>query len=174
LVGGAGADDFLFSASSNGVDTIIGFVAGTDDLDMTTNGVILSVVTGSTITSAGAAGDLLSTTLAADDTVHYISMNGAAANLTTGGTKTLSTSDLTATTLTNLAAYLDERFNGDTSGTSSSNSILVINWTASGSRSSYVYEFVNNLTDDAIQAGELTLIGIVDRGSKVLAVGDVI
>jgi hypothetical protein len=101
-------------------------------------------------------------------------MNGAAANLTTGGTKTLSTADLTATTLTNLAAYLGERFNADTSGSSSSNSILVINWTASGSRSSYVYEFVNNTVDDAIQAGELTLIGIVDRGSKVLAVGDVI
>lgn len=166
LSGGEGADDFVFQAASNGVDTITGFVSGTDDLNVTTNAVLAAVVD-VVVTTAGAGGVVI-----ADNTVAYVTMNGAAANLTTAGVATLSGADLTASTLTNLAAYLDERF--DSSATNANDAVLVINWTAGSSTTSYVYEHVEANATAAIEAGELTLIGIVDRGATVLTAGDVI
>ncbi len=172
LSGGDGADVFRFLAASNGADTITGFVSGTDDLDMVTNAVI-GAVAGNTIINAAAAGAGIAGTLGVDDSVFYISMNGAAANLTTGGTATLSTADLTAATLTNLATYLGERFTGN-SGANTNDAIIVINWTAGGSTSSYVYELINDGNANVLQAAELTLMGIVDRGTTVLTTGDII
>ncbi|SLM30353.1 hypothetical protein MTBBW1_2200007 [Desulfamplus magnetovallimortis] len=173
LSGDDGADDFVFEAASNGVDTISGFVSTVDDLDVQTGGLLGGLNAGQTITAAAAA-QALSTTLAASDTVHYISFNGAAANLTTGGAATLNQADMTATTLTNVAAYLGERFSTDTSGANANDSVVVVNWTAGSSTTSYVYEFVNDGADNVLQAAELTLIGVVDRGTTVLAVGDVV
>jgi hypothetical protein len=172
LTGGDGADDFVFTANIDGttvagVDTIIGFVSGTDDLDVSRIfDVAFNQVT--PIVAAG-AGDSVGLV---DNGVYYVSMNGAAANLTTGGTNTLSTSDMTATTLTNLAAYLDERFVG--TAVNAQDAVIVINWTAGGSTTSYVYEYVEANANDTIQGTELNLIGVVDRGTTVLTTGDVI
>jgi hypothetical protein len=168
LLGGDGADDFVFEAASNGVDSITDFVVGTDDLRITGN-VLAAVTEIAPITAAGAADSVTF----ADNNVLYVSMNGAAANLTTGGTATLSSADLTATTLTNLAAYLDERF--ATSANNTDDVLLVINWTAGGSTSTYLYEHIEANANATIQAAELTLLGVVTRGSTTpLTTGDVI
>lgn len=174
LTGGDAADTFQFESSqaTGGIDTIADFVTGTDKLNVTTGGLLGGIVAGQTITTAAAAQGLAAT-LATDNTVHYISLNGAAGNLTTGGTATLSAADMTATTLTNLTTYLAERFNTTTSGATTNDSVIVINWTAGGSTTSYVYEYVNDNTDNALQAAELTLLGVVSRGSSVLVAGDV-
>lgn len=167
LSGGEGADDFVFEAASNGVDTITGFVVGTDDLSITGN-VLAAVIEIAPITAAAAANSVAM----ADNSVYYVSMNGAAANLTTAGVATLAGADLTAGTLTNLATYLDERFVA--TGVNTNDALLVINWTAGGSTTTYVYEHVEANANATIEAAELTLIGIVDRGTTILTTGDVI
>jgi len=171
LTGGDAADTFRFEASqaANGIDTITDFVSGTDKLDLITTNAVVAAGGAVTATTTAGAGD--SITLA-DNDVRYISMNGAAANLTTAGTATLSAADLTASTLTNLAAYLDERI--ATSATNGHDAVIVVNWTAGGSTSSYVYEFIEANASATIQAAELTLLGVVTRGTTVLTTGDVI
>ena len=106
-----------------------------------------------------------------NDEVYYLSATGGAASLTTSGTATLLSSDLTASTLTNLAAYLDEYFVAST--TNGDDAIIVFNYTAPGSTSTYVYEYVEANTSNTIQAAELSLVAIVERGSTVLTTGDV-
>jgi recombinational DNA repair protein RecR len=96
-------------------------------------------------------------------------MNGAAANLTTLGDATLSGSDMTAATLTNLATYLSERF----TATANDDVVFAINWTAGGSTTTYIYDFTQSLTvNSTIEATELTLVGVVDRGATALVAGD--
>jgi Ca2+-binding RTX toxin-like protein len=165
LTGGAGADDFVLATGS--VATVSDFVSATDDLDVAT-GVLGAVVEVAPVTSAGAANSI---TLA-DNNVVYVSTTGAAANLTTGGTATLVLADFTAATLTNVAAYLEERFAA--SGTAGHDAVFVLNYTTSGSTTSYAYEFVNGAADATITADELSLIGVVSRGAAVLTTGDVI
>ena len=181
LTGDVGADHFGLQ-STNGVDTINGFVVGTDKISVGADAVaqnalsaataLFTVATGfdeiAPVTNAGVANSI---TLAVDDDVHYVSFNGAAANLTTGGTATLTGADLTATTLTNLAAYLDERY---VTANAADDTLFVVNWTAGGSTTSYLYHFVDGATNTTIEAGELTLVGIVDRGTTVLTTGDII
>lgn len=167
LSGGEGLDDFVFEAASNGVDTITGFVSGTDDLNVTAVGSVLggAIAGTTTVTAAGAATG--ASIFATDNQVFYLSFNGAAANLTTGDANTLTTADLTAGTLTNVAAYLGAYFNL-ASAANANDVVVVVNWTAGGSTTSYVYEAVNNAAADALTAAELTLIGVVDRGTTVL------
>lgn len=167
LTGGVGADDFVFSAASNGTDTITDFVSGTDDLNVGTN-VVGTLAEVAPITSAGATN---SVTLV-DDSAYYISTNGAAGNLTTGGTATLTTADLSKTTLTEVAAYLDERI--VTSGTDAQDTVFALNWTAGGSTQTYIYEHIEANNNNTIEAAELSLIGIVERGETVLTTGDFI
>lgn len=170
LTGGEGADKFFLHAA-NGVDTIVDFLVGTDDIRVGTaqsgEAVLLGAVTeAAPITTAGAAQAF------ANQNVYYVSFNGAAANLTTGGTATLSVADLTATTLTALATYLDERFNG--TGTNTHEVVVAVNWTAGGSTSTYIYEHVEANASAALEAAELTLVGIVSRGTTILTTGDII
>jgi len=163
LTGGDGADVFVFAASgSNGVDTISDFVTASDTIDMTTN------ISGAAVTiTAAAVAQVLVT-----QTEYYISTNGAAANLTTAGTATLNVADMTATTLTNLAAYLTERFTEINSGDVA---VLAINWTAGGNTNTYMYEFLEDATGTAVIASELTLTGIVNHAATaILAAGDLI
>ena len=163
LTGGDGADDFNFAAvGSNGIDTITDFVTASDDIDVATpigNNAVTIVAVGGAQTTV-------------DNTEYYISTNGTAANLTTAGTATLTETDLTATTLTSLAAYLDERF-ADLAGAGDVE-VFVINWTANGNDTSYVYEFVSNTNADFL-AAELTLTGIVQHtAAAILVDGDLI
>jgi Ca2+-binding RTX toxin-like protein len=162
---GAGADDVALSAS-NGVDTITDFTPGTDDIKVATSGPLGGL--GTERTTTGGAGAIA----LGDHGIEYISINGAAANLTTGGTAALALSDLTATTLTNLAAYLDERFTAPNSA--AQDCIFVINWTASGT-DAYIYEHVD-AGSTSVDAGELTLLAIVDHGltTTPMVAGDTI
>lgn len=165
LTGGVGADTFVFSAT-NGTDTIMDFVSGTDDLDVQTGGLLGGLTEQGPITAAGGLNSVTFT----DQDAYYVSANGAAANLTTGGTATLTTSDLTADTLTNVAAYLDELF--VTSSVNTDEVVMALNWTAGGSTKTYVYEHVEANTNATIEAAELSLVGIVERGDTVLTTGD--
>ena len=164
LTGGGDADDFVLATGS--VANITDFVVGIDGLDVV-SGVLAALGAETVTTSAGAADSI---TLA-DNDVQYVSTTGAAANLTTAGTAALALADLNAGTLTNLAAYLEERFAA--SGTAGDDAVFVLNYTAAGSTTSYVYEFVNGGADATITAGELSLIGVVTRDA-VLTTGDAI
>lgn len=163
LTGGDAVDTFVFAGVGlNGVDTITDFVTTVDKIDVTT-----SIVTAAVVQTAAAAQAAITTT-----TEYYLSTNGAAANLTTGGTATLNVADLTASTLTNLAAYLTERFS---EGTAADVAVLAINWTAGGNTTTYVYEFVEDATGTAVIASELTLTGIVTHAAGAILVnGDLI
>ncbi len=172
LTGNEGADAFVLHAT-NGVDTITDFLVGTDDLKVATGQSGETAMLGAVnevapITAAGAANSVTF----ADNSAYYVSFNGAAANLTTAGTATLSVADLTATTLTALAAYLDERF--ASSATNGDDVVLAVNWTAGGSTTTYIYEHVEADATATIVAAELTLVGIVSRGTTILTTGDFI
>ena len=166
LVGGDGADDFVFEAASNGVDTITGFVSGTDNLNVVTNVFGGAIAGATTITAAAAA--TAASIFATDNQVFFLSFNGAAANLTTGDANTLSGTDMTATTLTNLATYLGAHFNA-ASAVNANDVVVVVNWTAGSSTTSYVYELVNDGVANTLQAAEITLLGVIDRGTTVLS-----
>ena len=171
LTGGIGADVFVFD-NVNGKDTITDFVVGTDTINTQAaigSTALLDAAVGAGVTIAAAqAGNVV----LVNNQAYYVSMNGAAANLTTGGTATLTTADLTATTLTNVATYLDEQFNA--ANAADEEAIIVVNWTAGGSTKSYIYDFVDAGGDAAVDAAELTLIGVVERGTTVMAIGDLV
>lgn len=157
---GDGADQVVFAANgSNGVDTITDFVSLTDTINVTT------VITGAAVTITAAAVEQA----ILDNTEYYISTNGAAANLTTLGTATLNVADLTATTLTNLAAYLDERFLDDNADATDV-AVIAINWTAGGNVTTYTYEWAQDGVAATILAGELTLSGIVTHAADAILV----
>jgi hypothetical protein len=178
LSGGADADDFLIPDDGAGIDTVTDFVSGVDDISVTSSTMAIArrplsaIGTETATTSAGATNSIE----IADNDVHYVSVNGQAGALATGGTATLTSADLTASTLTNLAAYLDERFtNAVATGASGAvDAIFVINWTAPSSTTSHVYEFTENAASVNISASELALLGIIERSSAILTIGDVI
>lgn len=105
----------------------------------------------------------------ATDTTYVIEQTvGAAASLRTGGTATLAAADFTATTLTNLATFLSERFTGDNDTVADEFAVIVLN----NGTNSYIYAYADSTTaNTTIDAGELTLIGVVN--SAVLNAGDV-
>ena len=182
LTGDAGADVFGLQ-TGNGVDTITDFVVGTDKISLgaaavAQNGLsaataLIDALDASPTTITAAAGASGASLFAADNELFVISFNGAAGNLTTSGTATLTQADLTATSLTALAAYLGEQFNA-ASGANTDDALVAINWTAGGSTTTYLYEAVNNNTADVLQAGELTLVGVVERGTTVMVANDFI
>lgn len=181
LTGDVGADVFGLQAS-NGVDTITGFVSATDDISLGAVAVAQNALSPATalVTLSGAlsgqeiaagAGAANSVTIAVADDYLIFNLNGAAANFTTAGTATLTAADLTATTLTALAAYLDERV---VTANAADEALIAINWTAGGSTQTYLYRFNDAAGDTAVDAGELTLVGVVDRGTTALVAGDFI
>jgi len=111
------------------------------------------------ITAAGAQGAL------ADDRSIIVSANGTAANLTTSGTATVSTADFTAGTLTAVAAYLTERF---TVIATNQENVVVFNDTTAGQNKSYVYDVNEVGGNTSIDAGDITLVGVIDNGGTDL------
>ena len=178
LSGGADADDFLIPDDGAGIDTVTDFVAGVDDISVTSSTMAIArrplsaIGTETATTSAGATNSIE----IADNDVHYISLDGQAGALTIDGTATLTSADLAASTLTNLAAYLDERFTNSvaTGASGDVDAIMVVNWTAPSSTVSYVYEFTENAASVNISGSELALLGIIERSSTILTIGDVI
>ena len=177
LTGGIDGDDFLLADDGSWFDTITDFESSVDDISVTSSAMdglepLSAIGTETATTSAGATNGIE----IADNDVHYVSVNGQAGALTTGGTATLTFADLTASTLTNLAAYLDERFtNAVATGTTGAvDAIIVVNWTAPSSTTSYVYEFTENAASVNISASELALLGVIERSSAILTIGDVI
>lgn len=91
-----------------------------------------------------------------DDRTYVIEQTlGAAAALTTGGTATLTTADFTATTLTNVAAYLAERYT--TSNDTNTDVVFVLN----NGTNTYVYQHTSSANGTTIDAAELQLIGVI-------------
>ena len=170
LTGGLGNDNFVMDSGKN---TVTDFVSGTDKI-------VVGNVPGATGFLGAALGTVHTTTngategniFATNDDAYVMTFNGAAANLTTSGTATLTTADLTAKTLTNLATYLGEHYS-TTSGTAASEVAVVVNWTAGGSTTSYVYDLNNDGTDNAIQASEISLVGIIEHGTTDIATTDI-
>lgn len=166
----AAVDTVIFSASTtNGLDTITGFQGGatatSDKLDVRDMAGV--VVAGTAITAAGA----VIATADRKDFLQVINTDGTAASITTGGTKTLAAADFTAGTLTNVAAFIAEKFTGNSTATDGDTGIYAINYTAAGSTTTYIYQWDNNATADVTQAVELVLVGAVTR-DVVLVNGD--
>jgi hypothetical protein len=159
------------STTANGLDTINGFTAGgtttTDDLNVVAM-TAAAITAGTLISSASAAVD----TADRRDFLQVINTDGTAASITTGGSKTLAFADLTAGTLTNVAAFIAERFTGASRDNGADTGVYVINWTASGSTTTYVYQWDNDTTANVTQAAELALVGIVNRGTTTLVNAD--
>lgn len=75
--------------------------------------------------------------------------------------------------LTNLAAYLDERFVGTT--TPGDEALIVINYVLPVSTTSFVYEYKTNAAAlNDIAPDELELVGIINRGDTLMQPGDII
>jgi hypothetical protein len=197
LKGGVGADAIT---GGTGIDTVTTAATGADTVDFVSDSsadiLEIAALTGrSTVTNFDVAttsttedivnvshddldGAEVSITAAAaqgalgDDTTIVISQAvGTAASLTTGGTATLAAADFTATTLTNLATFLGERFTADNADTTAGNqtALIVLN----NGTNTYAYVFSDSATQNAtIEAAELTLVGVFN--SAILNAGDII
>jgi hypothetical protein len=72
------------------------------------------------------------------------------------------------------AAFIAERFTGASRDNGADTGVYVINWTASGSTTTYVYQWDNDTTANVTQAAELALVGIVNRGTTTLVNADIV
>lgn len=170
-------NDTLALSVVNGSDTVTDFSVANDSFRVTGANDVFSVG-GVAGVIGNAQGDIATaqaarnaSIFATDNEVVAITTNGAAASVTTGGSEQLALADLTAATLTNLAEFLAEQFNAN-SPANANDAIIAINYTAGGSTTTYVYEAVNDGVANALQAGELSLIATVERGSTVLTSAD--
>ena len=82
--------------------------------------------------------------------------------------------DLTESTLTKLAAYLDERFTNSIARAAGDDAIFTINWADPSLNRSYLYEFTENNNSANIAASELSILAIINRTSTALTLGDII
>jgi hypothetical protein len=88
---------------------------------------------------------------------------GTAGSLTTGGTQVLAAADFTAATLTNVAAFLTERFTTVATDTA----LVVLN----NGTNTYAYYVNEGALDAGIQAAEVTLLAVFN--GAVLNNGDI-
>ena len=166
ITGGAGNDTIALAETTAAIDTVIFSGNTTLALQLTANGV-------DTITGFGSANDLITLTALGDgtnqasatavaagaqsaitnDSTSVISTTGAAANLTTGGTATVSD----FTNLTQVAAYLSERL-AVTAATSTG--VFLINDISGTNTTSYVYSYID-AANAGIQSTELLLVGTI-------------
>lgn len=145
----AGGNDEVEFTDITGTTTITGFASG-DVIDLQQNDIDGAEV----VITAAAAG----ATDPVDESVQIVSINAGTTSLLIGGSETIA--DFTNTT--DVAAYLEEGFdvaNGETFA-------MVLN----NGTNSYIYAVVE-ANDTTIDAGEVTLIGVVN--GYVLGSGDV-
>lgn len=149
------AADIFEVSSVLGKTTITNFDAATTTTTEDLVNVSNDTVDGAedVITAAAAQG-----ALGNDKTVIIEQAVGAAGALTTGGTATLDTADFTAATLTDVAAYLSERFTDvNTDGEAA---LFILN----NGTNSYMYAFNDTATaNTTIDADEISLIGVVNN-----------
>jgi len=145
-----GVDKVVFNTgATNGRDTITGF-GSTDTINVAALGDGSTGTLQQIISAAAAQGALV------DDRAYIINTSGAAANLTTGGTATVSD----FTNATQVAAYLAERF---TLAGNDDEAVIVINVT--GTSTSYVYSIVDGNSTWA--AADVTLAGVITRDTAL-------
>jgi Ca2+-binding RTX toxin-like protein len=149
IVFSGGATTVANQLAANGLDTITGFVSASDTINVAALGDGTTGASSTAITAAAAQGALT------DDQSQIISTNGQAANLTTGGTATVSD----FTNLTEVAAYLSERF----TAAANAEAVIIINDTNGANDTSYVYTFDESGAATTITAAELALVGIITR-----------
>ena len=102
------------------------------------------------ITAAGAQGAIT------DDRTYVIEQAiGAAGSLTTSSSTTLATADFTAATLTNVAAFLSERFT-DNAG-NADDVVFVLN----NGTNTYIYALNSSDSATSIAATEIALVGVL-------------
>jgi Ca2+-binding RTX toxin-like protein len=161
IAGGVEADEYVFSNyATNGLDLITDFTTASDTLSF--RFVDTAIAVGGTAVASAAQQAMT------NHSVYVAPIAGLAADLTTGSSITLIATDLTATTLTNVAALLGERY----SVASNQNAIFILNSTiTNASGNAYVYSFHNG-SDTTLDAGDLVLIGLLT--TAVVAVGDCI
>ena len=141
--------------ATGSIDTVTDFVSGSDTIDLTA---FSASTTETAISAAAAAGN----DAIADEEYFFITTDGTAADLTTGGTETVSD----FSNETQVAAYLGEQFTA--AGTSGDTVVFLINDEDSGN----VYIYLH--TDDGtagILAAEIELVGILE--DTTAAPGDV-
>jgi S-layer protein len=155
-----GATTAQLQLGANGLDRISGF-GSTDTFNVAALGDGTTGAGITAITAAAAAGAFT------DDRAVVISTNGTAANLTTGGTATVT--DFTSTT--QVAAYLSERF----TSALTTGGVFVINDTTTSANTSYVYTFVDiGTTATSVTATELALVGIISNGGTALTAANIV
>jgi hypothetical protein len=102
------------------------------------------------VTAAGAQGAVT------DDRTYVIEQAvGTAGSLTTGSNTTLATADFTAATLTNIAAFLTERYTD--LADNSTDAVFVLN----NGTNTYIYALNGSDGTTAIVAAELVLVGVL-------------
>ncbi|AQR66374.1 hypothetical protein BXU06_15975 [Aquaspirillum sp. LM1] len=153
------ADNVAFSSgATNGVDTITGWKSN-DLINVAALGDGSTGSSSTAITSARAQSTLT------DDRSLVINTDGTAANLTTGGTKVITD----WTNMTQVADYLNEAF----TTTTSTEQVFIINNTASGANTTYVYSYVDAGTA-TIAAAEVVLVGVINNGGSMLVDANVV
>jgi hypothetical protein len=121
----------------------------------------LTAGTGSAATALTAAAAAVATTNR-KDFLQIMTTDGTAASITTSGTALLTPANMTAGTLTAVAAFIAEKFTGNSSTTDADTGVYVINLNhATDAAKSYIYSFDNDTIANVTQAGELALVGIV-------------
>jgi Ca2+-binding RTX toxin-like protein len=169
IVGNSGVDTIIFggiAGSANGSNTITGFTVGTDSLTISA----MTTGTGSEVALVNSAGSAIATTNT-KDYVRLITTDGTAASIVTSASATLAVADMTAATLTNLTAFLIEKYSGNSNTTDADSGVYIINLNHSGDNTkSYMYQWDNDTTANKIQAAELTLVATIT--SADLGTGD--
>lgn len=178
---GAGNDTVVLTETTAAIDKVVfAAVADTDTAAQGQTKVGINAITGfgsnDTLNIAGlgdgttTATGLVNVNAAAalgaftDDAVHLITISGTGAGaLTTGSTTVLAAADLTAATLTNLAAYLGERF---TVADAAVEGVIVLNI---GTTTSYVYQVSGDATAGAMGAADIALVGTITQGAALTA-----
>lgn len=173
ITGGAGNDTIILTETVAAIDTVVFSTHGTNGIDTITGfGTIdllnVALLGDGVIGTAGTAVTAAATqrTLT-DNTSVVITATGAAASITTSGTKAITD----FTNLTQVAEFLAEGFLAATGADTEAN-VFVFN--VSGTNSTYVYSFDSADANQIIAAAELKLVGVIDNGGTALANANVV